>query len=229
MSGQGLPPTYLLQRHPRVPKWKGAYFNPLKCTPAERMFTVLKGNGSSVGDLVFSEFKKKTATALSPWGSATITSRSLIGTKYEFLLGGISEARFVYNMPRSKMRIELANGQTFSFHRTKLLWRMDAETEYGPASLNLDGTIAPSGERVWELDRKTSKSLQKEVMAARPEQIGMLKRPKDPSIRHESIEEPYFLQWSISLPNALEKNNQFVAAIATLLSFKFLLLEIPQG
>lgn len=229
MSGEGLPPTYLLQRHPRVPKWKGAYFNPLKCTPGERRFSLLKGNGSPVGDLVFSELKKKSGTALTPWGTAAISSRSMMGTKYEFQLGSVVEARFVYNMSRSKMKIELETGQLISFRRTKLLWRMDAETEFGPASLNLDGAIAPSGERVWELDRKTSKALFKETMAARPEQIGMLNRPKDPAVRHESIEEPYFLQWSISLPNALEKNDRLVSAIATLLSFKFLLLEIPQN
>jgi len=229
MIDENLPPTFLLRRHPRAPKWKGSFYNPLKCTPEERRFAVVRGNGSPVGDMEFSGFKNKEGVASTPWGEARIRSKSFLGTRYEVILGGAPMANIVYNMSRSKLRIELSAGQTLSFERTKLLWRMAAETDYGPAILNLDGTIAPTGEKVWELDRKASKELKKQVLKERPEQVGGLRRPKDPAIGHGSIEEPFYIQWSIHIPNALESNHHLIASIAMLLSFKFLQLEVPQS
>jgi len=229
MMDENLPPTFLLRRHPRAPKWKGAFYNPLKCTPEERRFTVVRGNGSPVGDLEFSGFKSKEGLASTPWGEARITSKSILGTRYEVTLGGAPVAILVYSMSRSKLRIELSAGQTLSFARTKLLWRMEAETDYGRAILSLDGTIAPTGEKVWELDRKASKELKKQTMTERPEQVGGLRRPKDPAIRYGSIEEPFYIQWSIHIPNALESNQHLIASIAILLSFKFLQVEAPQS
>lgn len=218
-----------MKRHLRRPNWSGGVFNPLRCSAEERRFEVLKGSGSSIGIIEFSSYKLASASASSPWGQLEVRRTSRIGPKCEILRNGtrISFARF--NALRSKLVFEFTSGQWIRFRRTKVFWTMQADTDLGSAVINLDGMCAPTGEKMWEMEKGEANRLGKSVETLRPPQVKGVKRPKDIVVRYGTSEEPFYMQWSMVLPGALQDSEDIIASVAVLVAFRWLIAEIPSG
>lgn len=152
--------------------------------------------------------------------------------RYEISLDGRTVATASYSRAMSRLRLEFPNNQVMDFRRTKLFWTMTAGSDYGSVGINLDGICSPTGEKMWKMDHREAKSLGKLVEQTRPTQAKGLRRPTDPSVGHGSDEKPFYMQWSLVLPNALRSSNELIASMVILIGFRWFVtvdVQVPSA
>lgn len=220
---------HILRRYTRLSLDFNSMYDPLKATPEENTFEFRRGNGATIGRIVFKEFDPHRAVGETPWGSMSISKSSFMGP-YEIGLGAVSVATFSVNLSQTKVNVSFAKGERIRFSSKLVTMDLSGETdrgkvevqwegEYGPADVKQDGLI---------LRKDMPKELSDRVDEARANYKARKKskmlQPNEP----KSIEMPYYVQWRIILPRDFEQRDDILSALAFITAYRCLRAEMLQ-